>query len=64
MIWYVENLKRFKQEREALELLASTEGWLTPLRWHIDDEFRVTWDADIAVPAGNRPVSMANSYIV
>jgi hypothetical protein len=58
VIWYAENLKRFKQEREALELLASTEGWLTPLKWRIDDEFRVTWDADIAVPAGNRPVSL------
>jgi hypothetical protein len=58
VIWYVENLKRFKQEREALELLASTEGWLTPLKWRVDDEFRVTWDADIAVPAGNRPVSL------
>jgi len=58
MIWYAEDIKRFKREREALELLASTENWLTPLKWHIDDSFRVVWDADISTPAGNRPVSL------
>jgi hypothetical protein len=58
MIWYVENYKRYKREREALELLASTEKWLTPISWRIDDAARIIWDADILTPAGNRPVSL------
>ena len=58
MIWYVENHKRYKREREALEQLASTENWLTPIKWRVDDSLRMIWDADIATPAGNRPVSL------
>jgi sulfur-carrier protein adenylyltransferase/sulfurtransferase len=58
MIWYIENHQRFKREREALEALAARETWLTPLKWRIDDSVRVVWDADISVPAGNRPISM------
>ncbi len=58
MIWYFENYKRHKREREALELLASSEKWLTPLGWRIDDAARIVWDADILTPAGNRPVSL------
>jgi hypothetical protein len=58
MIWYAENYKRFRHEREVLELLASSENWLTPLKWRLDDSFRVVWDADISTPAGNRPVSL------
>lgn len=58
MIWWIENHQRFKQEREALEALAARENWLTPLKWRIDDSARVVWDADISVPAGNRPISL------
>jgi hypothetical protein len=58
MIWYFENYKRHRREREVLELLAFTEKWLTPLGWRIDDAARLIWDADIKTPAGNRPVSL------
>jgi molybdopterin/thiamine biosynthesis adenylyltransferase len=58
MIWYIENHQRFKREREALEALAARVEWLTPLRWRVDNTLRVVWDADISVPAGNRPVSL------
>ena len=58
MIWWIENHQRFKQEREALEALAGRENWLTPLKWRIDESARVVWDADISVPAGNRPLSL------
>jgi hypothetical protein len=58
MIWYAENWKRYKREREALELLASTENWLTPIKWRVDESLRMIWDADISTPAGNRPVSL------
>jgi ThiF family len=58
MIWYLENYKRYKREREALDLLASTEEWLRPIKWRVDDSLRMIWDADILTPAGNRPVSL------
>lgn len=58
MIWYIERHLRFKQEREVLEELAARADWLTPLRWRIDDRLRVVWEADISVPAGNRPISL------
>ena len=41
-----------------MEALAARENWLTPLKWRIDDSARVVWDADISVPAGNRPISL------
>lgn len=58
MIWHIENYGRFKREREALEALAARVEWLTPLGWRIDSTFRVVWDADISVPAGNRPITL------
>jgi molybdopterin/thiamine biosynthesis adenylyltransferase len=58
MIWWIENHQRFKHEREALEAVAAREDWLTPLKWRIDESARVVWDADISVPAGNRPISL------
>lgn len=57
-MWYFEDYKRFRREREALELLGSSEGWLTPLGWRIDGSARMIWEADIATPAGNRPVTL------
>src|SRR5580658_8319904 len=58
MMWYFEDYKRYRREREALELLGSSEGWLTPLGWRIDGSARMIWEADIATPAGNRPVTL------
>ncbi len=58
MIWHIENYRRFKSEREALEALAARAGWLTPIGWRIDSTFRVVWDADISVPAGYRPITL------
>jgi hypothetical protein len=58
MIWYLENLQRNRTEREALETLASSVTWLTPVGWRIDADLRLVWDADIAIPAGNRQVSL------
>ncbi len=58
MIWYLEKLQRNRSEREALEALASSVTWLTPVGWRIDGDLRLVWDADIATPAGNRPVSL------
>jgi hypothetical protein len=58
MIWYLENLQRNRAERGALEALASSVTWLTSLGWRIDADLRLVWGADIAIPAGNRPVSL------
>jgi molybdopterin/thiamine biosynthesis adenylyltransferase len=56
--WYLENLTRWPQERQALEALAAKVDWLTPIRWRIDDELRLIWDADISVGGRVFPVSM------
>jgi hypothetical protein len=58
MIWYLENLQRSRQEREALEALASSVNWLSPVGWRIDGEARLVWDADISTPASTRPISL------
>ena len=58
MIWYLDNLHRSRHEREVLESLASMVNWLTPVGWRIDDSVRLVWDADIATPAGTRPISL------
>lgn len=58
MIWYAENLKRFRSEREAIESLTSSVDWLTPIRQHIDDSARLLWDFDIATTVGTRSVTL------
>lgn len=58
MTWYLENLTRWPQERQALEALAAEADWLTPIRWRIDDALRLIWDADISVAGRAFPVSM------
>lgn len=58
MIWWVENLERFRLERAAIDALAGRQGWLTVLKWRADDEHRLILDADIQLDAGSRPVSL------
>jgi sulfur-carrier protein adenylyltransferase/sulfurtransferase len=58
VIWYVENPRRNRHEREALEALASTVDWVTPIRWRIDDSLRLIWDADILVAGRTFPISL------
>ena len=36
MNWYIENPQRFRVERQELDDLAETAGWLTPLGWTFD----------------------------
>jgi sulfur-carrier protein adenylyltransferase/sulfurtransferase len=58
MIWYFEDYRRHRQEREALDVLASSADWLVPLGWRIDGELHLIWDVDIVTPAGVFPVSV------
>src|SRR6202041_1741697 len=51
-------LQRYRQEREALEALASTADWLTPIAWRIDASLRLIWDADISVSERTFPISL------
>lgn len=57
-MWYVDNLGRFRSEREALESLASTAEWLEPVGWRIDGSIRLVWDADILAGGQTFPVSV------
>lgn len=58
MIWYLENLQRFREEREALERLASSATWFLPGDWRMDDSFRLVCDADITTTARTYPVTL------
>lgn len=58
MIWYLENYLRSRHERAALEALASSADWLTPIGWRIDGSLRLIWDADISTPARVFPISL------
>ena len=58
MIWYFEDYRRYRREREVLEALASSADWLIPIGWRVDGELHMIWDADIVAPAGVRPISL------
>lgn len=58
MIWYFTDHRRNRQEREALDALASSADWLSTIGWRVDAELHLIWDADIITSAGLRPVSL------
>jgi molybdopterin/thiamine biosynthesis adenylyltransferase len=58
MIWYFEDYSRHRREREALEALAASVGWLAPIGWRIDNNLHLIWDADIVTPARRFPISV------
>jgi hypothetical protein len=58
MIWYFEDYRRYRREREVLEALASSADWLIPIGWRVDGELHMIWDADIVAPACVRPISL------
>ena len=58
MIWYLENLRRYLHEREALEALASAVDWLVPIGWRIDNSLRLLWDADLLIAGRTFPISL------
>lgn len=58
MIWYLEDYRRNRKERESLEALESSVDWLTPLGWRIDSSLRLIWDADITTVARTFPISL------
>lgn len=58
MIWYIEDYRRNRLEREKLEALAASVDWLLPVRWRIDDSVRLIWDADIVAGGHTFPVSL------
>jgi len=58
VIWYLENYRRHRREREALEALAAGVDWLTPLQWRIDESLRLIWEADIHAGGRTFPISM------
>ena len=58
MIWYLDNPPRFRQEREALEQLASMVNWLVPGQWRMDEMLRLVWDAEVMARGQVWPVSL------
>jgi hypothetical protein len=58
VIWYLENYRRHRREREALEALTTGADWLTPLQWRVDAELRLIWDAEIHAGGRTFPISL------
>lgn len=58
MIWYIENLGRFKAEQNTLDQLAAEVDWLELVRWRLDDSNRLILDADIRIGETTYPVSL------
>jgi hypothetical protein len=58
MIWYVEDYRRNRKERESLEALASSVNWLTPVGWRIDSSLRLIWDAEVTTVVRTFPISL------
>jgi hypothetical protein len=54
MIWYIEDYRRNRREREAIEALVSEVNWLIPVGWRIDSSIRLVWDAFDAVTVCDR----------
>jgi hypothetical protein len=58
VIWYLENYRRHRHEREALDALASSADWLTPVGWRIDSSLCLIWDVDISTAERTFPISL------
>jgi molybdopterin/thiamine biosynthesis adenylyltransferase len=58
MIWYLSELLRFKQEREAMESLASGSKGQISIAGLRFDGVRLVFDVDIVCSAGTRAVSL------
>lgn len=58
MTWFVKDLARYESERQAVSDLAPTESWLSPIRWRVDNELRLVFEADIVVNEKYFPVSL------
>jgi ThiF family len=58
VIWYLRDLVRARQEREALEALAVAVDWLRPIEWRVDPALRLTMDVDIVAGGRIFPISL------
>lgn len=56
MTWYFDHLKRWRAERERVELFAASTEWLVLQHWHLDKQLRVVLDADIVVGDRRFPI--------
>jgi ubiquitin-protein ligase len=56
MAWFVKDLARYESERQAVADLAPTENWLFPIRWRVDNELRLMFEADIVINDKRFPV--------
>lgn len=57
MIWYLQDLLRFRDERQGLIALGDAE-WLTPIGLRTDERMHVIFDADIVVGSRTFEVSL------
>lgn len=58
MSWYLEDIRRLRDERESVDALAVKVDWLRPIRWHMDSEFRLIFEAEIVTEGRSWPITL------
>lgn len=56
MTWYIEDVARWKAERQGLEAFGAATEWFEPLGWRIDTNTRLILDANITAGGMTWPV--------
>ena len=56
--WYLSDLRRHKDEREALADLALRADWFCPGDWRVDERLRLIFDADLMAGGSSYPIAL------
>lgn len=56
MTWYIEDIARWKAERQGLEAFGAATEWFEPLGWRVDTDTRLILDANITAGGKTWPV--------
>jgi molybdopterin/thiamine biosynthesis adenylyltransferase/ubiquitin-protein ligase len=54
--WYIEDVARWKAERQGLETFGAATEWFEPVGWRVDADTRLILDADITVGGKKWPI--------
>lgn len=58
MSWYVDDLRRHRDERLAIEKLSIEANWLKVIGWRFDESYRLNFDADIVTAVRTWPITL------
>jgi hypothetical protein len=56
--WIVDDLRRFRDERQKIDTLEIEADWLKKVGWRLDSEGRLNYDAEIVTAKQSWPVTL------